>query len=106
MHGLEYLDLAYDLAGQVGRIIKEEKKVLVNDDPRFCVELDIEQGWFASLIAPNVNGKMAKILMAYEDKMYHCRHCLEIRYSSGTCSIQRMGYSSSSIDTWRNERNF
>jgi hypothetical protein len=38
---LVYLDCAYELASQVGKVISEDKRTSVNDNPRFCIALDV-----------------------------------------------------------------
>lgn len=49
------------------RVIREKNCVSINDDPQFCVELDVERGWLTSLLIPNVDEKIAEVLVDYVD---------------------------------------
>jgi hypothetical protein len=65
---LEYLDCAHALASQVGKVIGEDNRTSVNDDPRFCITLDVqEKFWLSSLEVPSIDGKTAQIFIDYED---------------------------------------
>jgi hypothetical protein len=87
---LEYLDYARQLASQVGTVIGEDNRTSVNDDPRFCIALDVqEKFWLSKLIVPNIEGKTAQISIDYEDDQVKCKHCLDHFYLSARCPMLR-----------------
>jgi hypothetical protein len=87
---LEYLDCAYELASQVGKVIGEDKRTSVNDDPRFCITLDVqEEFWLLSLAIPNVDDKKAQIFIDYEDDQVRYKHCLDHFHLSERCPALR-----------------
>lgn len=72
---LEYLDYARTIAGFVGRVVDEDPRVTVTQDPRFCVELDLKQGWISTLKLPGFDGRLAEVVIEYDGELIRCSQC-------------------------------
>ena len=81
---LEYLEFARTISGQIGRVLEEHEKVTVTQDPRFCVELEVDKGWIASLELPNLLGRRVEVIIHYDDSM-RCNICFGTSHRGVDC---------------------
>ena len=82
---LEYLEFARMIAGQIGQVLKEDNKVMITEDLRFCIELKIDKGWIATLELPNLSGRRVKVVIDYDDYMC-CQLYFDTFHGISNCS--------------------
>lgn len=82
---LEYLKLAHLVAAQVGTILAED----INHDrvlpARYCVGIDISQGWVSTVVGSSALGGSAIIPVSYEGFELQCVTCGHHAHSSPNC---------------------
>lgn len=81
---LEYLDFAREIAGQVEKVLDEDHRVTVTQDPRFYVEMELDKGWIASLQLPNLLNRPVEVIIDYDDPMC-CKSCFDPSHESSLC---------------------
>ena len=81
---LEYLEFVCSIAGQIRRVLEEDKNVIVTQDPCFCVKLEVDKGWIATLKLPNLLGCKVELIIDYKDHMC-CTLCFDTNHGFADC---------------------
>ena len=84
---LEFLEYTRILAKQVGRVIEEDSRTTVTQDPRFCVEVNVDHGWISTLLLPGRNGCSNKVIIDYDIDPLCYQHCFSFQHGSSHCDL-------------------
>ena len=85
---LEYLDYVCTIVGFVEKVVEEDPRVTVTQDPRFCVELDLERGWISMLELPEYNGRFAEVVIEYDGEPIRCSQCFQLNHPTKHCRLR------------------
>lgn len=84
---LEYHSLLADLAGQLGQILAFDIPDPAFSTHKFCVALDLSQGWTSSLKILDPFGGLVVIDMEYEGRQLQCRGCHSPSHNLDHCPL-------------------
>ena len=87
---LEFLDYACTIASFVGRLIEEDPRVTVTQDPHFCVKLDLEKGWISTLELLGFDGRTTEVIIEYNNETIRCSHCFHLDHLTDNCGLQTL----------------
>ena len=77
------MEYARVIAGYVGRVIEEDSRITVTQDPRFCVEVN-----FGSLLSSSgQNGNPSEVIIDYDTDPLRCQLCFSHFHGSSQCDL-------------------
>jgi hypothetical protein len=82
---LEYIKFAGCIASVVGKVLWEEASASCDSPPRFCVGLDLTQGWISAVLAYSPADGHAIIHIEYDSVQLHCQRCHSHQHSQEAC---------------------
>jgi hypothetical protein len=76
----EYKPIEGYLASTIGPIYTVDQANATLRDPRFCVGLDVSDGWPSALKIPGLLGRDISVLINYEHAPVRCRFCFSLNH--------------------------
>jgi hypothetical protein len=83
---LQFMEYAKTVASYVGRVIEEDKKVTITQDPRFCVELEVDRGWISTLQLPIPDGRTIPVGVEYDNEAVNYSQCFDWNHHRRDCT--------------------
>ncbi|KAG0623894.1 hypothetical protein M758_3G209300 [Ceratodon purpureus] len=81
----EFKPLEGYVAASLGPVYMADSQNKHNRDPRFCVGLDLAQGWPSAIELDGLEGKSNTILVNYDQAPVRCKFCYSLRHKVADC---------------------
>ena len=81
----EFFPVSYSIAKQISQVLTEDIAPNATKYHRFCIAMDILQGWMASMGMLSTEGRVVEVPLKYEKYPVRCTQCLGLAHGQERC---------------------
>lgn len=83
--GLEYPDMARQLAKRIGILFEVNYNIGKHDDPKFFVALEPTKGRAPRLLVTSTHRRVVEVLVDCDNNLFRCYKCVAFTHFSDSC---------------------